>query len=318
MFKRHALRFLPAVRLLPAVRFLPVVRFLPAVRLLPGVLPTGVLHTGVLSTGVRLLTGVLFRTGIRLLGGAALALGLLSTVAQAENAQDIVAAADKVRNPGQPFRSTDTLTEYVGGKPRAEDVLIVYSKVDPASGQFRNLVRYVQPPRDEGKMVLLDGHILWFYDPSSKTSVRISAQQRLIGQASIGEVLTVNLAIDYTGTLAGTETIQDAERKDRVCWHLDLKAANDQAAYARVEYWVEQGTYRPVKMKFYSDSGRLLKILYYRGLEERLGARRPTEAVIIDAVDTSLATTMKFGDQRFVDVPEEWFQRDYLPRLRSE
>jgi outer membrane lipoprotein-sorting protein len=247
--------------------------------------------------------------------------GLLLAVCStghAQTAHDIIAGADKVRNPDQPFRSTDTLTEYVAGKARAEDVLVVYSKEDPSSGQFRNLVRYVAPPRDEGKIVLLDGQVLWFYDPSSRASVRISPQQRLIGQASIGEVLTVNLAIDYKGELAGTDTIQDAERKDRRCWHLDLKAANDQATYDRVEYWVEQGSYHPVKMKFYSESGRLLKLLYYRGIAERLGRQRPTEAIIIDAVDTSLATTVKFSDLRFHEVPDAWFQREYLPRLKAE
>ena len=104
---------------------------------------------------------------------------------------EIVAAADKVRNPGQPFRSTDTLTEYVAGKARDQDQLVVYAKEDPATRQYRNLVRYVEPPRDAGKMVLLDGHNLWFYDPASKASVRISPQQRLIGQAAIGDILTV-------------------------------------------------------------------------------------------------------------------------------
>jgi hypothetical protein len=253
---------------------------------------------------------------LRLLAGAAFL--AMCTASFAQTPREIIAAADKVRNPGEPFRSVDTLNEYVAGKARAQDVLVVYSKEDPATRQFRNLVRYVEPPRDEGKIALLDGRALWFYDPSSKTSVRISPQQRLLGQASIGEVLTVNLAIDYSGTLAGVEDIQDAARKDRRCWHLELKAANDQAAYDRVEYWVEQETFYPVKMKFYSDSGRALKILYYRGLEERLGRPRPTEAVIIDAVDTSLATTVKFGDLRFQDVPEAWFQREYLPRLKAE
>ncbi len=133
-----------------------------------------------------------------------------AAAAHAQGAQDIVAKADLVRNPGKPFRTTDLLTEYVSGKPRADDTLIVFSKEDPATRQFRNLVHYVAPPRDEGKMVLLDGHVLWFYDPSSKASVRISPQQRLIGQAAIGDILTVNLAIDYTAALAGTETIEDA------------------------------------------------------------------------------------------------------------
>ncbi|MBV8537302.1 MAG: outer membrane lipoprotein-sorting protein [Alphaproteobacteria bacterium] len=247
-------------------------------------------------------------------------LALVAAVApaRAQTAQEIIAAADKVRNPGEPFRSTNTLTEFIAGKPRDQNVLVVFSKEDPATHQFRNLVRYVAPARDQGKMVLLDGRVLWFYDPNSKASVRISPQQRLIGQAAIGDVLTVNLAVDYAGTLLGDETIQDAGRKDRQCWHLDMKAANDQAVYNRVEYWVEHGTSYPVKAKFYSDSGRLLKILYYRGFEEQLGRIRPTEAVIIDAVDTSLVTTFKFGDFHAQNIPDAWFQRDYLPRLQPE
>jgi outer membrane lipoprotein-sorting protein len=241
-----------------------------------------------------------------------------AAAARAQSAQDIVAGADQVRNPGKPFRTTDTLTEYVSGKPRAEDTLVVYSKVDPATRQFRNLVRYVAPPRDEGKMVLLDGHTLWFYDPSSKDSVRISPQQRLIGQAAIGDILTVNFAIDYTAALTGTETIEDATRQNRTCWHLDMKAANDQATYSRVEAWIEQGSFDPIKLKVYSDSGRLLKVLYYRTYEQRLGGTRPGEAVIIDAVDNSLVTTVRFGDSQFQDIPEGWFQRDFLPRVPAE
>ncbi|HUH85656.1 MAG TPA: outer membrane lipoprotein-sorting protein, partial [Stellaceae bacterium] len=214
---------------------------------------------------------------------AALFLATLSLPAQAQTAQEIVAGADRIRNPGQPFRVTDTLTEYVGGTARNTDALVVYSKIDPASGQFRTLVRYIDPPRDAGKMALLDGTVLWFYDPASKASVRISPQQRLIGQAAIGDVLTVNLALDYTSTLAGAESIEDSTRKPRDCWHLDMKAANDHATYNRVEAWIEQGTYYPIKAKFYSDSGRVLKILYYRDFKPRLGGVRPAGAVIIDA-----------------------------------
>ncbi|HEY4039771.1 MAG TPA: outer membrane lipoprotein-sorting protein [Burkholderiaceae bacterium] len=241
---------------------------------------------------------------------------LLGSAALAQTAQEIVTATDRVRNPAKPFRTVLTLTEYVGGKERDHDVLALFSKEDEATRQFRNLVQYVEPARDSGKRVLLDGHSLWFYDPDSKVSVRISAQQRLIGQAAIGDVLTVNLAVDYTATLTGVEKIDDATRQSRQCWHLDLKAASDVATYSRVEYWVEQGSFYPIKGKFYSDSGRLLKIVYFRNFSERLGAIRPAEAVIIDAVDSSLATTATFGESSYQEVPETWFQRDYLPRLQ--
>ncbi len=246
---------------------------------------------------------------------AVLAFGALAPVVHAETAAQIVAAADQVRNPGQPFRSTNTLTEYVDGKPRNQNVLVIYAKEDPATHQFRNLIRFQQPVRDAGKAVLLDTHALWFYDPATKASVRISPQQRVTGQASIADVLNVNLAQDYAATLIGEETIQDAEHKPRVCAHLDMKTTNPLSPYDRVEYWVERGSHYPIKAKYYADSGRLLKVLYYRSFQTQLGRVRPAEAVIIDAVSNTLVTTVGFGEMQFQDIPETWFQRDFLPRL---
>jgi outer membrane lipoprotein-sorting protein len=240
---------------------------------------------------------------------------LLAAAAHAQTAEEIVAATDKVRNPAQPFRTTLRLTEYIGGRERSHDSMVVFSKEDRGTQQFRNLVQYVEPARDAGKRVLLDGHSLWFYDPDSKVSVRISAQQRLIGQAAIGDILTVNLAADYTPSVLGVEKIDDAARQPRQCWHLDLKARTDAATYNRVEYWVEQGSFYPIKGKFYADSGRLLKIVYFRNFSEQLGAIRPTESIIIDAVDATLATTATLGGYAYQEIPEAWFQRDYLPHL---
>jgi outer membrane lipoprotein-sorting protein len=240
-----------------------------------------------------------------------------SAMAQS-SAQDIVAASDKVRNPGQPFRVTSTLQEYVGGQPRDRVVLTVYAREDAATRQFKNLVRYVDPPRDRGKMVLLDGTRMWFYDPASKVSIRISAQQRLMGQASNGDVMTVNLARDYRATLAGEETVTDADRQARECWHLVLAAATEDAVYSKIDYWVERSSNRPVKGKYYSDSGRLLKIAYFRAFREELGTARPTETIIIDAVDPNQVTTLNSSDYRFETIPEAWFQREFLPRLKVE
>jgi len=139
-----------------------------------------------------------------------LVLSLASAVASAEppKAQDIVEAADRARNPQQPFRMTLTLVDYERARARDRVVLAVYAKIDNGTRQFRNLVRYVDPPRDAGKLALLDAGKMWFYDPASKTSVRISPQQRLTGQASNGDVLTVNLARDYASKVVGEETLE--------------------------------------------------------------------------------------------------------------
>jgi hypothetical protein len=251
----------------------------------------------------------------------ALALVGIPDAARADDtppAADIVAAADRVRNPANPFRLTLVLTEYQNGAAHDSVTLAVHSKIDPATHQYRNLVRYSAPERDAGKLVLLSGGNMWFYDPASKASIRISAQQRLIGQASNGDVLTVNLAHDYNARLLGGESIQDADHQTRDSWHLDLTAATSEAAYARLETWIEKGSMRPVKSKFYSDSGRALKIAYYRRYESALGAARPLETIIIDAVDPHLVTKVAASAYRAEDVQDTWFQRDFLPRFSEE
>ncbi|MGL1409580.1 outer membrane lipoprotein-sorting protein, partial [Vibrio parahaemolyticus] len=98
----------------------------------------------------------------------------------------------------------------------------------------------------------------------AKSSIRLSPQQRLMGQASNGDVVTVNFARDYKASLAGEETIADADRQNHECWRLDMTASSEGTTYARIEYWVAKATARPIKGKFYSDSGRLLKTAYYR------------------------------------------------------
>jgi len=234
------------------------------------------------------------------------------------NAQEILAASDAVRNPDYPFGMTNTLIEYRSGKQTDTSTLLIYSKADKDSGQFRSLIRYVGPARDANKLILYSGKDMWFYDPSSKASIRLSPQQRLLGQASNGDVVTVNLAVDYQATSAIEEDAVDGERQTKHCYKLLLSAKTLDATYHQIDMWVETTTNRPVKARFYAESGKLLKTAYYRHYQAQLGADRPTETVIIDGLDTNWVTVMRYSDWVKRDVPDVWLQRDYLPRFKPE
>ncbi|MGH8258257.1 MAG: outer membrane lipoprotein-sorting protein, partial [Steroidobacteraceae bacterium] len=82
--------------------------------------------------------------------------------------------------------------------------------------------------------------------------------------------------------------------------------------------WIDRSNHRPVKAKFYSDSGRLLKTAYYRTFRPELGAERSTEIVIIDGLTPSWVTVMSYSSYAWRKVPDSWLQRDYLPRFRPE
>ena len=236
----------------------------------------------------------------------------------APSAQEILAASDAVRNPSKPFALTVTLVEYRNGKQTDSNTLNVYSKADPNSGQFRSLIRFAAPARDMNKLMLKNGNDLWFFDPSSKASIRLSPQQRLLGQAANGDVVTVNLAKDYKADLAGEETVQDGERQPRKCYKLALTGVAPDVTYNRIEMWIDTANNRPVKARFYTESGQLLKTAYYRRYQPALGTERPTEAVIIDGLDPNWVTVMRNSDYAYREIPEAWLQRDYLPRFKPE
>src|SRR3990172_9136720 len=236
----------------------------------------------------------------------------------APDAQQILAASDAIRNPGKPFALTTTLVEYRNGKQADSNTLTVYSKADSDSGQFRSLIRFVAPARDANKLMLKSGNDLWFYDPSSKASIRLSPQQRLLGQASNGDVVTVNLAKDYKAELAAEEDTQDGDRKVHRAYNLVLAASAPDVTYHRIEMWINVANNRPIKARFYSESGRHLKTAYYRRFQSELGVERPTETVIIDGLNPNWVTVMRFSDYAWRDVPETWLQRDYLPRFKPE
>ncbi len=236
----------------------------------------------------------------------------------APGAAEILAASDAIRNPGKPFSVTVTLTEFQAGKQVDTSTLSSYSLTQKQSGQFASLIRFVLPARDAGKLMLKNGNDMWFYDPTSKASVRLSPQQRLLGQASNGDVATVNLAKDYKATLAGEEEILDGERRTRKAHKLMLAAASPDVTYASIEMWVDAENNRPLKARFFAESTRLLKTAYYRRYQSQLGAERPTETVIIDGLNPQSVTIMRFSDYVARTIPDSWMQRDFLPRFQPD
>jgi outer membrane lipoprotein-sorting protein len=246
-----------------------------------------------------------------------LLIGMGSALA-APSADAILAASDAIRNPGKPFSVTVTLTEFQAGKQVDTNTLTSYSLTQKQGGQFASLIRFVLPARDAGKLMLKNGNDMWFFDPTSKASVRLSPQQRLLGQASNGDVATVNFAKDYKASMVGEEEIQDGERRKRNAYKLALTAITPDVTYASIEMWVDAENNRPLKARFYAESTRLLKTAYYRRFQPQLGAERPTETVIIDGLNPQSVTIMRFSDYVARTIPDTWMQRDFLPRFQPD
>lgn len=237
--------------------------------------------------------------------------------AHAGEAEDLLARADTIRNPDGSFSVNLALAEYRAGALTGKSAITVYSRPAPDSGQYNNLVRYLQPAYDGGKLVLRNGVDVWFFDPKSAASVRISPQARLLGQASNGDVMATRLARDYSATVAGHEKLEPAAGGANAI-KLKLVANRVDVPYAKVDFWVDETSARPLKAQYFTAEGRLLKTAFFRRYQPELGRDRPTETVIVDGLDSQWITVMRASNYSPRDIPQSWLQREYLARFNPD
>jgi len=231
------------------------------------------------------------------------------------DASNIIRAADRIRAPEQPFRYTLDLIEMKDDAVVAQQRLDVRMRIvkpgPEQTGDAKVLVRFLDPPRDQGKALLSNLDKLWFYDPRLRRPIPISRQQRLIGQVANGDVVAADFDTSYTSTLIGTEPCGQAQ-----CYKLALERRWPFVTYPKITYWVEVGSYRPFKAEFLSSQYRVLKTAHYKDYREALGRERPHEIVIVNELQQNHLTRMLYSQARFEEIPDVYFQREYLERLR--
>ncbi|RZA25419.1 MAG: outer membrane lipoprotein-sorting protein [Proteobacteria bacterium] len=120
-------------------------------------------------------------------------------------------------------------------------------------------VETLEPARSKGEIYLFNDRTIWFYKPSLKKPVAISARQKLSGQAANGDIASTNYARDYAGKIVGEEKVGSED-----CWVLDLKSTADNTTYDAIKYWVSKSKKLGLKAEFLSLQGKVLKTAEFK------------------------------------------------------
>ena len=201
----------------------------------------------------------------------------------------ILARVDAARNPLDSFSVDVELTSFSGSSSESSKYR-VYGK-----GSDRSVVEFMAPATEKGKFLLMLRDAMWIYMPSASRPIRISPLQRLMGQASNGDVARTNFTVDYNPTALTT---------DGNTWVLDLAAKDPSVAYARVRLWVDKGTNAATRADFYVVSGKLIKRAYYHDDGMRIE--------IEDLLRPGNKTVMRFANRARRDNPDKMFTKDSL------
>lgn len=176
---------------------------------------------------------------------------------------------------------------------------------------FDTLATAVSPPKDKGNKVLMVNGNMWFYKPGLSKPVPISTRQRLMGNASYGDIAATNYSQDYDATLLRDESIED-----EACHVFDLKAKTPTATYDHIRYWISKTREVGIKAEYYTVSGKKIKSarMMYDSEIDVDGTRRPfiSEIHISDAVITKETTILRFATPSLAVLPNHIFNRNLL------
>ncbi|MBI4377127.1 MAG: outer membrane lipoprotein-sorting protein [Elusimicrobia bacterium] len=217
-------------------------------------------------------------------------------------ADEIVAKADEVRNPQIDYKAMIKVTSYKPrSSPRSADYEVLFK------GRDRTLVKTLAPTVERGVSILMVGRDLWTFLPDVSQPVRISMQQRLLGEISVGDIARANFSGDYKARLV---------KEDAKSYFLELSALGDYVAYDRVAYTVRKADFRPIRADFFGASGKRLKTCRYEDFKILGDRQRPSRLVMTDAAVADQKSVVHYSEVTLERFPDKFFTKDFLKKLK--
>lgn len=214
-------------------------------------------------------------------------------------ADAILKRSDEGKMPGVTLSFQATVKEFKDKEMTKE------TRYDVKARGTSAIIETVFPERQVGRKLIVDHDNMYIFTPDTQRPARVSMQQKLTGEVSNGDVARTDFAGDYSAELAGEEKI---DGKD--VYRLKLNAKRSGVTYSQIEYWVEAGTYLPIKAKFYSISGKLLKTGAYGARKPVLGRTRITQLTIVDALDPSHSSVLIYSKHKKINLPANYFAKE--------
>jgi len=210
--------------------------------------------------------------------------------AGAADVQQWLQTADAARNAFDEAVITARASQVVDGKVTGSTDFEVYTK-----GRDRGVIVF-KSGGNSGRKVLTDGPRMWLIIPGASRPIPVTANQRLLGGASMADVASLRFAVDFTPTLRpGVETVAG-----KTCRVLDLAAKAPNAPYPHVVLWWNEAEHLPAKVLFFLPAGKEAKEVTFTKFSRKAGRTVVSEMEIRDLLsrDRRTVTRLEYTDYR--------------------
>lgn len=176
----------------------------------------------------------------------------------------------------------------------------------------RRSVVVFRSPGERGQKMLMVGDDFWLVMPTSQRPMRITPMQKLLGDASTGDVATMTWSDDYDGRIDGEATIEGV-----ACLKLDLSVRRRGVSYPRIVLYVAKSDHHPVRAELFVASDKLAKTASFE-LGERDGRRQVLRMTLIDRLQDQRSTEIRYVSAAPKALPDEYYNPAFLVRAGLE
>lgn len=229
---------------------------------------------------------------------------LLTTAAFAQG--NLLEKIDKYRVPYKEFLVRTKIATYQNDELKETAVFDAYM-----SGNDKSLV-VAKEYKTKGMKLLYVEENLWIQLPTSRRPIRITPIQRLMGEASNGDVARVSLADDYSAEIVGSEII---DGKD--CHKMLLMAKKKSATYHKIILYSRKQDYQPVKAEYYVISGKHIKTAFFNKFMFLAGKTILQQMTIYDELKKENKTVFEYTKIEEKQLPVRYFNKNYLINVRD-
>ncbi len=168
---------------------------------------------------------------------------------------------------------------------------------------------------EAGQKMLMLGDNYWLLMPKSRRPIRITPMQKLLGEASVGDISTLTWSEDYQGEWVGETQVEIANSGSApiAANQLKLVAKTGGASYQAIDLWLDASNDFPIKADLYLRSGKLAKQAWFTE-GDRSGQKRVVEMTLLDQIQPAKKTVIEYQDVQPMALDDKYYNPAYLSR----
>tara|TARA_Y100001956_G_C4123300_1_gene188681 strand:+ start:2401 stop:3168 length:768 start_codon:yes stop_codon:yes gene_type:complete len=230
----------------------------------------------------------------------------LSAQSKPLDVKQMVLNADNFRQGYDAAKVVSEVALYENGQLDKTREYHVYTREDRESlVVFKSQV-------EQGQKMLMLGDNYWLVMPKSRRPIRITAMQKLLGEASVGDISTLTWSKDYHATYVSEETL-NLEGQQKITNQLRLRSTTKGASYHRIDLWLDANNDFPIKADLYLRSGKLAKQAWFEG-GKLSGENRVVSMTLLDKIQPAKKTVIRYQQITPKTLDDKYYNPAYLTR----